>query len=73
MKRSKQRSESAYTSSQTVDALTSGPNRAADHHHYANMRCWLLLMLSLLPVSLLLLSLLLLSLLVLLLSLTLLM
>ena len=55
-----------------VNALISGPNRAADRYRYANMRCWLLLMLSLLPVSLLLLALLL-SLLVLLLSLTLLM
>ena len=25
---------------QMADAVTSGPIRAADHHHYANMRCW---------------------------------
>jgi len=37
-----------------IDALTSGPNRAPDRPHHADMRCWLLLLLSLLPVSLLL-------------------
>jgi len=55
MKQSKQRSEFGYKTRQfTFAAVTSGPNRAPYRPHYANIRCWLLLLPSLLPMSLLL-------------------
>jgi len=54
MKQSKQTSELAYRTRQLpFAAVTSGPNRAPDCPHHANICCWLLLLLSLLPMSLL--------------------
>jgi len=55
MKQSKQRSELAYRTRQLLfAAVTSGPKRAPDCPHHANIRCWLLLLLWLLLMSLLL-------------------
>ena len=49
MKQSKQRSEIAYRTSQlSFAAVTSGPNRAPNCPYHVNVRCWLLLLLSLL-------------------------
>ncbi len=55
MKQSKQRTELAYRTRQlTFATVTSGPNRAPDCPHHANICCWLLLLLSLQLMSLLL-------------------